>query len=714
MLTKDELLDTLFPNRGGDDDDGGDEGDMVNPFDMSEDEEEEGEESGEELLEKFTTDITNICKEKGYGKVIGREKEISRMIEVLSRKTKNNPVLVGDPGVGKTSIVTALAQAIVAQKVPVALFSKRILSVDVAGLVAGTIYRGQFESRLRGLIKAAKDDKSIILFIDELHTIIGAGNPSGQLDAASILKAPLSNGEIQIIGATTTKEYTHNIEKDSALARRFQKIDVAEPDDEEAIGILKGIKKQYETFHGVIYDDEAIYSIVKMSRRYLTEQFLPDKAIDLMDEAGARVKISAKDSGALSKKLTAQINLLLEQKKEAVEKQSFESAAMLRDKIATLKTRLQNIELKNKGKLKIVYQVTQNDVARVVSSLTGIPLDKLSTTEEERLLHMEAAIHESIVAQDEAVSAVCNAVRRSKAGISSDKRPLASFIFLGPTGVGKTQLAKVLAKWIFGREDALLRIDMSDYSEETSISRLVGTSPGYVGYEEGGVLTDYVRRHPYSIVLLDEIEKANPKIFNILLQMLEEGELADKLGHKVNFRNTIIIMTSNAGSRQITQEGKVGFGISGNYVMSASEIKANATNELKKLMNPEIINRIDEIITFEPLTQEQVALILDMQLKELGEVLHERGLALDVKKNAKSYLVKKGFNPTMGARPMRRLIQKELESPLSLLMLDKHFKNCDTVTVDASAIDSDDAKLVVKLTKTLKKDLTKELTCTTM
>lgn len=626
---------------------------------------------GGAVLERYTTDLTEEFSERRAKKVIGRERELERIIEVLTRKTKNNPVLVGESGVGKTSIVESLAYAIVHQNVPASMLKKRILSLNLNSIVAGSVYRGEFEGRLDGLINELKANKNIILFIDELHTILGAGNSKGELDAAAILKTPLSKGEIQIIGATTTKEFSQYIEKAPGLARRFQKIDIKEPSDEETVNILEGVKSQYESYHHVQYTSDAIPSIVRLSKRYLTEQFFPDKAIDLLDEAGAKVSLGKSDVVAQIERMKIQIDLLKEQKRDAVDAQVFEEAATLRDKIAKLDDKIATLKLKNKGALKVAYQVTGLDVAKVVSRMTGIPLDELSASESDRLINMESEIHKSIISQDEAVKAVSSAVRRNKAGISSDKRPLGSFLFLGPTGVGKTQLAKTLAKFIFGKEEALLRVDMSDYNESSSVTRLVGSAPGYVGYEEGGILTNYVREHPYSIILLDEIEKANQSIFNLLLQMLEEGQLNDKLGHTVNFRNTIVIMTSNAGSRAITNDGRVGFG-TGSGLMSTKEIKANALNELKKLMNPEIVNRIDEIVVFNPLTKDDIVKILDLQLDDLKIRLEKRGYTLEVTQEAKAYLEEKGYDPSLGARPMRRLIQKELEDPLSLMILDRN------------------------------------------
>lgn len=646
------------------------------------------EEDKSTFLDKYTTDLTKDIRSKSTNKVVAREAEVQRVIEVLCRKTKNNPILVGESGVGKTSIVTCLAQAIAKQNVPLVLLKKRILSLNINSLVAGSIYRGEFEGRMQKLIDELKADKNIILFIDELHTIIGAGNSKGELDAAEIFKAPLGNGEIQIIGATTTKEYSQHIENLPALSRRFQKVDIAEPSDAATIEILEGIKSQYEKYHHVVYNNDVIPSIVKLSRRYLTEKFFPDKAIDLLDEAGAKVNIEKVDNGTQLEKCKVRLDILRADKDEAVKNQDFEKAASLRDKIAKLNEKVANLHLKSKIDTKVTYCVTGNDVAKVVARMTGIPLDDLDIGETDKLLNMEVELHKSIISQDAAIKAISSAVRRNKVGISSTKRPLGSFVFLGPTGVGKTALAKTLAKFIFGQDDALLRIDMSDYIESSSVTRLVGAAPGYIGYEEGGILTTYVRQHPYSIVLFDEIEKAHQSIFNLLLQMLEEGQLSDKQGHVVNFRNTIVIMTSNAGSRAITNDGKVGFGTASG-VMSHDEIKANALSELKKLMNPEIINRIDEIVVFDPLTKTDIANILDLQLNELALRLKEKGYSISFSDNAKKYLVKKGFDPVMGARPMRRLIQKEVEDPLSLMLLDKNNRGKSSISIDCNGDYSD-------------------------
>jgi ATP-dependent Clp protease ATP-binding subunit ClpC len=641
--------------------------------------------NNQSFLSEFSRDITKIAREGGSDPVVGRDREIQRIVQVLSRRTKNNPVLIGEPGVGKTAIVEGLAQRIAKGDVPRNLLKKRILSLDLAALIAGTKYRGEFEDRMKKMMKEVSDDRSIILFIDELHTIIGAGGPEGTMDASNMLKPALSRGEIQIIGATTTKEYSKYIEKDSALERRFQMVKVEEPTDEETVLILEGIKKKYEDFHGVVYDDDVVPSIVKFSRRYIPERSLPDKAIDILDEAGAAKKIQEEAKPAELAELEQSIEELAEEKRKLVADQDYERAALIRDKVLELKRKLEVYsEYWKNSSSGIKKHISEQDICRIIGAMTGIPVEQLDTSETKRLVHMEDEMHKSVIGQDDAVHLIAGAVRRSRAGISSPDHPLGSFIFLGPTGVGKTQLAKALAKFLFGSEDMLVRIDMSDYMEKHNASRLVGAPPGYVGYEEGGVLTEAVRHHPYSVVLLDEIEKAHPDVFNLLLQLLEEGELSDNLGHTVNFRNTVIIMTSNAGARQITSEGRVGFSTADAGVLSYSEIRSSALSELKKLLSPELLNRIDDVVVFSALTKEQVGQILDIQIQELADRLKERNYAVSVKPKAREYLINHGYDPEMGARPLRRLIQREIEDPLSMDILAGEGEGCDTVSVDCT------------------------------
>ena len=646
------------------------------------------------FLSEYSRDLTKLARENKDDPVVGRDKEIHRVIQILSRRTKNNPVLTGEPGVGKTAIVEGLAQHIAAGKVPEGLLNKRILSLDLAAIVAGTKYRGEFEERMKKMMKELQENKDIILFIDELHTIIGAGGPEGTMDASNIMKPALSRGEIQIIGATTTKEYTRHIEKDLALERRFQVVKVEEPGDQETEEILNGIKTKYENYHKVIYDDAVIPAIVKLSRRYIPEKVLPDKAIDILDEAGAAKKIQEEARPTELAELEQNISQLIEEKTALVKNQDYESAALVRDKVIDLKRRL-NVysDLWKKSGASGTKRVSVSDIEHIISEMTGVPVERLSSSEAERIVHMEDELHNTVIGQNSAVSVISGAIRRARAGISSPKHPVGSFIFLGPTGVGKTQLAKALAKYLFGSEESLIRIDMSDFMEKHTASRLVGAPPGYVGYEEGGVLTEKVRRHPYSVVLLDEIEKAHPDIFNLLLQLLEEGELSDNLGHTVNFRNTVIIMTSNAGARQITNEGRVGFGTL-DGVMPYEEIKAGAMNELKKFLSPELINRIDDVIVFDALSKIEVSKILDIQLAELGDRLAERGLTISLKPKAKEYLIENGYNPAMGARPMKRLLRKEIEDPLSMELLSNAGKDYNTVSIECN-----NGKIKVKLEK---------------
>jgi len=664
------------------------------------------EEEKTSFLAEYSRDLTKNAIENKADPVVGRDKEIKRVIQILSRRTKNNPVLTGEPGVGKTAIVEGLAQAIANGNVPQDLLKKRILSLDLAAMVAGTKYRGEFEERMKKMMKELQENKNIILFIDELHTIIGAGGPEGTMDASNIMKPALSRGEIQIIGATTTKEYTKHIEKDLALERRFQVVKVEEPTDTETEQILEGIKSKYESYHRVKYDEGVVQTIVKLSRRYIPEKVLPDKAIDILDEAGAYKKIQEEERPSELSEIEANISDLIREKKELVANQDYESAALVRDKVIDLKRRLDlysNLVTETQG----VKRVSVSDIEKILSEMTGIPVEQMTSSETQRIIHMEDELHNTVIGQEDAVHLISGAIRRSRAGISSPKHPVGSFIFLGPTGVGKTQLAKALAKYMFGTEEALIRIDMSDYMEKHNASRLVGAPPGYVGYEEGGVLTEKVRRHPYSVVLLDEIEKAHPDIFNLLLQLLEEGELSDNLGHTVNFRNTVIIMTSNAGARQITNEGRVGFGTK-DGVMPYEEIKAGALNELKKLLNPELINRIDDVIVFNALSKPEIAKILNIQLADLSARLADKNLTINLKPKAKDFLIENGYNPAMGARPMARLLRREIEDPLSMEILDKAGQDFNTVNVECN---SSGTGLKVKLVKKETKENEKVLNC---
>ena len=635
------------------------------------------------LIDEYSTDLTELAGKNGLDPVISRNVEIQRAVQILSRRTKNNPLFIGDPGVGKSAVVEGLAQRIIQGNVPYNLLKKRLLALDLTSLIAGTKYRGEFEERMKRILNELKERKDVLLFIDEIHTIIGAGSPEGNLDASNILKPALSRGEIQIIGATTIKEFRKHMEKDAALIRRFQTVSIEEPSDEATVSILEGIKKKYEEFHNVVYDDDVIPAIVKFSRRYLTERFFPDKAIDVLDEAGARKKIQESERPAELIEIEKDIEKLAEEKKLLVQNQNYERAAEVRDKVLVLKQKLEEFSSHwKKGMEDAKKHVSVKDICTLIADMTGIPAEQIDENESARLVSMENELHKNVVGQDDAIRIISSAVRRSRAGISSTRRPLGSFIFLGPTGVGKTQLAKTLAQFLFGSQDSMIRIDMSDYMEKYNASRLVGAPPGYVGYENGGVLTEKIRQHPYSVILFDEIEKAHPDVFNLLLQILEEGELTDSLGHTVNFRNTIIIMTSNAGAREITSEGRVGFSTVQEKLLPYDEIKSNAMKAIKEFMRPELLNRIDDVVVFGALTKDQISAILDMQIAELNGRLSEKGMKLSLKTAAREYMVENGYEPEMGARPMRRLIQNEIEDPLSMLLLQNPVPESDQVTVE--------------------------------
>ena len=651
------------------------------------------------FLAEFARDLTQLSRENKLDPVVGRKKEVERLVQILSRRTKNNPVLVGEPGVGKTAVIEGLAAKIAKGEVPFNLIKKRLLALDMVAVVAGTKFRGDFEERMKRIMKEIKEDGNIILFIDELHSIIGAGGSEGGMDASNILKPALSRGEIQIVGATTTKEYRKYFEKDSALERRFQIVKVDEPSVSDTIEILNGLKQKYEDFHGVVYDDGVIPAIVKFSERYIPERFLPDKAIDILDEAGSAKKISGESRPVELAELEKAIDELSAEKKELVAKQNYEKAAEIRDKVKDLRLKLEEFsELWQSNSCGLKKHVAVDDICKIIASITGIPLEQLDSNEAGRLLKMEDHLHKNVIGQDEAIKVLSSAIRRSRAGVSSPDRPLGSFIFLGPTGVGKTQLAKSLAEFLFGSKDALIRIDMSDYMEKHNASRLVGAPPGYAGFDEGGILTEKVRRQPYSVVLLDEIEKAHPDIFNLLLQLLEEGELSDNLGHTVNFRNTVIIMTGNAGARQINSEHRLGFNSSPDGILPYNEIKANALEELKRIMRPELLNRVDDVVVFDALNKEQISKILDLQIKELETRLSDKNLTLTIKPKARNYLVEHGYDANLGARPMRRLIQSEIEEQLSILILEGKATENKKITVDFSK-----DKLIVKIENPQKK-----------
>ena len=630
-----------------------------------------GEPHGEKsMLEQFGTDLTAKAKAGKLDPVIGRAAEIERVMQVLSRRQKNNPLLIGEPGVGKTAVVEGLAQLIVADQVPDIISGKRVITLDVSALVAGSKYRGEFEERLKKVIKEVVKDGNIILFIDEMHTIIGAGSAEGSIDAAAILKPPLSRGELQVIGATTTEEYRKHLEKDSALARRFQTVNVKEPSEEQALRILDGLRGRYEAHHHVRYSDEALQAAVSMSSRYIQDRFLPDKAIDVLDEAGARMRIRNRTLPDEIRKFDDELRRVRLDKEEAASAQEFERAAQLRDEEKQLEEQRAEVEKRfSEESDKELANITEVEIADVVSMSTGVPVSNLTEAEADKLLRMEGVLHERIIGQEEAVTALSKAIRRSRSGLKDPKRPSGSFIFLGPSGVGKTELSKALAEFLFGTEDALITYDMSEYMEKHSVSRLVGSPPGYVGFDEGGQLTKAVRQRPYSVVLFDEIEKAHPDVFNILLQILEEGRLTDSQGRSVDFRNTVIIMTSNVGARQIAETAPLGFTPDSQKGLSDKEIKSRVMSEMKKLFRPEFLNRLDEIIVFKSLTEEQIAQIVDLMVADLRDRLIAMDMTINLTPEARALVAKEGTDTTMGARPLRRAIQRLLEDPISEQLL---------------------------------------------
>ncbi len=616
------------------------------------------------LLDEHARDLTALAREGKLDPVIGREREIGRVIRILARRTKNNPVLVGEPGVGKTAIVEGLALRFARGDAPPGLSEKRILALDIASVVAGTKYRGEFEERLKRIMREISQAGDVVLFIDEIHTVIGAGGAEGSIDASNMLKPALSRGELQCIGATTLDEYRKYFEKDAALERRFQAVVVEEPGPAETLAILEGIKSRYEEYHGVSYSRAAIEAAVELSRRYVADRFLPDKAIDLLDEAGALKKVESPARPPELSEIEEEIRRLTEEKLALVSTQNYERAAMARDRVRSLRARLEALKAEwESGGRGGPFPVTEDDLRAVLSEATGIPVGRLLENEAERLLSLEAELHRRVIGQDEAIAAVASAVRRARAGVSDGRRPLGSFIFLGPTGVGKTLVAKSLAEILFGSQDALIRIDMSDFMERHNAARLVGAPPGYVGYEEGGMLTEKVRRRPYSVVLFDEIEKAHPEVFNILLQLLEEGELRDNLGHAVSFRNAVVIMTSNAGAREIATGG-LGFRAE-DRLLSYAEVKSSALAELKRRFNPEFVNRVDDIVVFKPLERAEVRAVLELLIAELAHRVAERGIALELSPAAKEWLAERGYEPAYGARPMRRLLQSAIEDRLA-------------------------------------------------
>lgn len=633
-------------------------------------------------LDGLARDLTAIAREGSLDPVIGRSKEIQRVIEVLSRRTKNNPVLIGEPGVGKTAIAEGLAQQIVNNEVPEILRDKRVMTLDMGTVVAGTKYRGEFEDRLKKVMDEIRQAGNIILFIDELHTLIGAGGAEGAIDASNILKPSLARGELQCIGATTLDEYRKYIEKDAALERRFQPIQVDEPTADESVQILKGLRDRYEAHHRVSITDEAIEAAVNLSDRYISDRFLPDKAIDLIDEAGSKVRLRSFTTPPNLKELEVKLETVRKEKDASVQSQEFETAASLRDTEQRLREELEQTKKEWKEKQgQENSEVTVDDIAMVVSSWTGIPVVKLAQEETERLLKLEEILHSRVIGQDEAVKAVSKAVRRARAGLKDPKRPIGSFIFLGPTGVGKTELARALAEAMFGEEDAMIRIDMSEYMEKHSTSRLVGSPPGYVGYEEGGQLTEKVRRKPYSVVLLDEVEKAHPDVFNILLQVLEDGRLTDSKGRTVDFRNTVLIMTSNVGAEALKRNKYVGFNVqdeSENY----KDMKGKVMDELKRAFRPEFLNRIDEMIVFHSLEKDHLRYIVTLMADQLIKRLKEQDIELELTEEAANKIAEEGFDPEYGARPLRRAIQRHVEDRLSEELLKGNVQKGQKVVLD--------------------------------
>lgn len=669
-------IDMIRGNAGGTDD----KGDLANAGGVQD----KHAQSGSAILDQFGRNLTAEAADGKLDPVIGRSAEIERVMVVLSRRTKNNPVLIGEPGVGKTAVVEGLAQKIVAGDVPETLRGKQVYSLDLGSMVAGSRYRGDFEERLKKVLKEIKTRGDIVLFIDEIHTIVGAGSADGALGASDMLKPMLARGELQTIGATTTDEYRKYIEKDAALERRFQPIQVAEPSIAETIEILKGLRARYENHHHVTITDGALQSAAELSSRYIQDRNLPDKAIDLIDEAGARLRIKRLTAPPELKELDARVERIAKEKDQAIKDQEFEKAAELRDSQEKLEAeRKEKEKAWREGESDVRMVVDEDVIAQVISQSTGIPVFKLTQAESKKLLGMEAELHKRIIGQDEAVSALSRSIRRTRVGLKDPKRPAGSFIFAGPTGVGKTELAKTLAQFLFDDEDALIRVDMSEFSEKYAASRLFGAPPGYVGYEEGGELTEKVRRKPFSVVLFDEIEKAHPDIFNTLLQVLDDGHLTDGQGRKVDFKNTIIILTTNLGTRDIAKAANTGFNLGNNTETSYQRMKDQVSNELKQQFRPEFLNRLDDIIVFRQLTEPQVRQIVDLDVQQLNDRLFERHMELDLTDKAKDLLAQKGFDPLLGARPLRRVIQRDIEDAVSEKILMGELNDNKRVIVDA-------------------------------
>jgi ATP-dependent Clp protease ATP-binding subunit ClpC len=643
----------------------------------------EGGGQGSMVLDQFGRNLTQLARDGKLDPVIGREKEIERVMQVLSRRTKNNPVLIGEPGVGKTAVVEGLSQDIVREEVPETLKGKQIYTLDLGALVAGSRYRGDFEERLKKVLKEIKTRGDIVLFIDELHTLVGAGAAEGAIDAASILKPMLARGELQTIGATTRDEYRKHLEKDAALERRFQPITVEEPTVAHTIDILKGLRDRYEAHHRVSFTDEALVAAANLADRYIADRSLPDKAIDLIDEAGSRTRIRRMTAPPDVREVDEKIAEVRLRKESAIDAQDFEGAASLRDEERQLQEERQRREQRWKaGEMDVLSEIGEEEIAEVLSVWTGIPVFKLTEEETEKLLRMEDEIHKRIISQHESISAVSRAMRRTRSGLKDPRRPSGSFIFLGPSGVGKTELSKALAEFLFGDEDALIQLDMSEYMEKHTVSRLIGSPPGYVGYEEGGQLTEAVRRKPFSVVLFDEIEKAHPDVFNTLLQILEDGHLTDAQGHQVDFKNTIIIMTSNLGTRDIAKGVGIGFTAARDDAVTYQKMKENVTEELKRSFRPEFLNRIDEVIVFHSLTPDDVKRIVDLLMRRVEEQLKSKDVEIELTDAAKTLLAEKGYDKALGARPLRRTIQQMVEDPLAEKLLYKEFRAGETIIVD--------------------------------
>ena len=637
-------------------------------------------------LDSFGRNLTKLAKDAKLDPVIGRKNEVERVMQILARRTKNNPVLLGEAGVGKTAIVEGLAQQIVANDVPEILKNKRIIILDLALMVAGTKYRGQFEERIKAVMEEIKNSPDVIVFIDELHTLVGAGGAEGAIDASNILKPALSRGEIQCIGATTINEYRKHIEKDAALERRFQTIMVEPPSVDETIAILKGLRDRYEAHHKIKFMDEALEAAAKLSDRYISGRFLPDKAIDLIDESGSRAHLSTMTAPPDIKDIEARIENLSGEKEDAVKNQDFEKAARSRDEERKAKELLTRTKKKWKEtQSKKIPVITEEDIAYIVAKWTGIPLLKLEEKESIKFLKVEDEINSRVIGQKEAISAIAHALRRSRAGIKDPRRPIGSFVFMGPTGVGKTLLGRKLAEFMFGDEDAIVQIDMSEYMEKFNVSRLVGAPPGYVGYEEGGQLTEKIRRRPYSVVLLDEIEKAHPDVFNLLLQVLEEGRLTDSFGRKVDFKNTILIMTSNIGAELLKKQGSIGFRSQDKEEENYKDMKSRLLEEVKKVFKPEFLNGVDDVIVFRSLTKDDLYKIVDIEIKEVQDRLKDKNIKLDLSKEAKDFLIERGFDKTFGARPVKRTIQRFVEDPLAENIISGKFKNGAKITIKAKA-----------------------------